>query len=234
MRFSRGLAALIFALTFQTTLLAEYLYKDEVVKNPKFNQEVKSIGSELYEKTGISLRLVMIRELPEGMSIVEYEKSLLKEFKEPTVILTFAERNSKVDIIANDKSLYKYFNKKQVLSPVASSAQAFVMAVIYAKSINDFKVMSSDSGGTILPLLSDRAKKGELTKKYSAAMFNGYFDIAEQIAVSKGVELSNATGDGGKNFIFGVKIIFYGVVLMGIIMYIRRALYLRRQRVENE
>ncbi|MDA7817205.1 3-dehydroquinate dehydratase [Sulfurimonas sp.] len=234
MKFSKGLLALTLTLFFQTSLLAEYLYKDEVVNNAKFTQEVQSLGEELFATTGVSLKLVMIRDLPNGVSIVEYEKEILKEFKEPTVLLTFAELNSKVDIMANDQSLYKYFNRKQVLSPVASSVQAFVMAVIYAKSFEDFKAMSGESGGTILPVLADKVKKGQITDQYAAAMFNGYFDIAEQIAVSQGVELSNATGESSKNLILGIKIVFYSVVVMGIIMYIRRKLYLRKQRLENE
>ena len=231
MRFSRGLAALIFAFTFQTALQAKYLYIDEVVDNPKFNTEVEKLGTELYEKTGISLRLIMIRDLPNGMNIMDYENEIMKDFNEPTVILTFAELNSKVDILANDTSLYKHFNKKQVLSPVASPVQAFVVAVLYAKDFDNFMMLAGDSGGTILPLLGDKPKKGERVAQYSGSLFNGYFDIAEQIAVSKGVELSNATGEGSKNLIFIIKFLFYGVVLMGTIMYIRRKLFLRRQKL---
>jgi len=234
LKISRGLAALILAIFIQTTLSAEYLYKDTVVNNPKFNEQVEKLGSELYEKTGISLRLVMTRELPQDMNIVEYEKELIKDFKEPTILLTFAELNSKVDILANDISLYKYFNKKQVLSPVASPVQAFLMAMVYAKGWEDFKEMSGDSGGTILPLLAGKAKKGQQTGKYSGSMYNGYLDIAEQIAISKEIKLENAAGNANKNSIFVVKIIFYGIILIGIFMYIKRKLFLRRQKLEHE
>lgn len=234
MKISRGLAALILIVLFQSTLLAEYLYKDEVIHNPKFNVEVEKVGSELYEKTGISLRLVMLKELPNEMHIVEYEKELIKEFSEPTILLTFSEMNSKIDILASDTSLYKYFDKKQVLSPVASPVQAFLMAVVYAKSWDDFKEMSRSSGGTILPLIAGKAKKGEVLGKYSGSMFNGYIDIAEQIAISKGVELKSAAGNANKNSILVVKIIFYGIMLIGIFMYIKRKLFLRRQKVEQE
>ena len=234
MKISRGLAALILTILFQTTLSAEYLYKDDVVKNPKFNTEVEKLGLELYEKTGISLRLVMIRELPQNMSIVEYEQKLIKDFTEPTILLTFAELNTKVDILANDISLYKYFNKAQVLSPVASPVQAFLMAAVYARSWEDFKEMSGESGGTILPLIAGKAKKGQQTGKYSGSMYNGYIDIAEQIAISKGVKLDNAAGNANKNTIFVVKIFFYAIMLIGIYMYIKRKLFLRRQKLEHE
>ena len=234
MKFSRGLAALILTIVFQNTLLAEYLYKDEVIHNPSFNNEVEKLGKELYEKTGISLRLIMLRELPNDTSILEFEQKLLKDFKEPTVLLTFSEMDSKVDILANDTSLYKYFNKKQVLSPVASPVQAFLMALVYAEDLDSFNEMRNDSGGTILPLLAGKAKKGQTLGKYSGSMFNGYLDIAEQIAESKNVVLENGAGNANKNSIFVVKLFFYGFVFYGIFMYIKRKLYIRRQKLEQK
>lgn len=234
MKFSRGLAALILTIFFQTQLVAEYLYKDEVIHNPKFKKQVETLGDELYSKTGISLRLMMLKELPQEESVAEYEKDILKDFTEPTVMITFSEMNSKVDIIANDKSLYKHFNKKQVLSPVASTAQAVAMAIIFARSWDDFKEMSGDSGGTILPLLANKSKAGEVLGKYSAAMFNGYYDVAAQIAESKGIELENASTNANKNMIFGFKILFYGFILYGLYMYFKNRKEMKRRLNEKQ
>ena len=234
MKISRGLAALTLILFFQTQLLAEYLYKDEIISNPRFTKQVDILGTELYDKTGISLRLIMLKELPSGLSIAEYEKELLKDFEKPTVLLTFSEMNSKVDLIANDKSLYKYFNKKQVLSPVASTAQAFAMAVIFARSWDDFNEMRGDSGGTILPLLANKAKAGEVLGKYSAAMFNGYYDVAQQIAASKNVSLKNASANANKNMFLFFKIIFYGFLLYALYLYIKNRKAMKRKLDEGQ
>ena len=232
--FNRGLYALILTIFFQTQLSAEYLYKDEIIFNPSFNEDVEILGKELYEKTGISLRLVMIRKLPDGDTIVDYEKDMMKNFSKPTILLTFSELDTKVDILANDISLYKYFNKKQVLSPVASSVQAFVMALFYSDSFESFKDIADNSGGTIIPLLAGKAKKEELSGKYSGSMFNGYADIAEQIAKSKGVVLENAVGNANQISILVVKIIFYGIILISLFFYIKKKLYLRRQKLEQK
>lgn len=234
MKFSRGLAALILTLFFQTALIAEYLYKDEVISNPNFTAEVEKLGKELYEKSGISLRLVMIKELPKNQSIVEYEKELIKNFSEPTILLTFSEFDSKVDILASSPSLYEFFDKKQVLSPVSSPAQALVMAIFYSDSFASFKETVGDYGGTILPLLAGKAQKGEILGKYSGSMFNGYADIAEQIAESKNIVLENAVGSANQTTILIIKTIFYGIILIGIFMYLRRKLFYRRQKLEHE
>ena len=224
----RGLLALIYTFVFQTSLSADYLYKDEVIFNPSFNESVETLGSELYQKTGISLRLLMLKELPNKIHIVEYEKELMKNFSEPTIFLTFSEMDSKVDILASDPSLYKYFNKKQILSPVSSPVQAFIVALL------NFDFSDMTSGGTILPLLAQKAKKGEVLGKYSGSMFNGYADIAEQIADSKGVVLEHAVGNANKKSILLIKIIFYGFLFYGIFMYIKRRLYFRRKRLEQK
>jgi len=221
----RGLYALTLIIFFQNTLVAEYLYKDEVIFNPKFNESVEELGSELYEKTGISLRLLMLKELPhDKKNIVEYEKEVMKDFNTPTILLTFSEMDSKVDILAYPTSLYEYFDKKQILSPISSPVQAFVIALLNM----DFSDMTS--GGTILPLLAEKAKKGEVLGKYSGAMFNGYADIAEQVAANKGIELKHGVGNANQISILIVKTLFYGIILIGIYMYIKRKLYLRRQK----
>ena len=229
----RGLFALTLIISFHTQLFAEYLYKDEIIHNPKFTLEIETLGKELYDKTGISLRLMMLREIPNGMNTVKYEKEILSQFKEPTVLMLFSEMNTEVDIIANDSSLYKYFDKKDVLSPVASKVQAFLMGVMYAKDWEDFKDIMTHSNGTILPLLGSKTKKHEVLGKYSAAMFNGYLDVAQQIAAAKGVELEHGYGDTNQETLFFVKLLFYGFVLYAIIMYIRRLLYKRRHKDEE-
>jgi len=231
---TRGLYALLLTVFFQSQLLAEYLYKDEVVHRIGFEDQVEKLGTELYEKTGIALRLVMLQRLPENIDIVMYEKDLLSKFEEPTVLLIFSEYDMEIDIQVNDTSLYKYFNRKQVLSPVASAVQAFIIAMTYADSWEHFNELRTNYGGTILPLIAGKAKDNQKIGQYSASMFNGYIDIAHQIATSKGVVLENDPGDANQEAIFYVKLVFYGFVIYGIVMYIRKKIYLRRYKNEHE
>jgi hypothetical protein len=220
----RGLFVLWFFFVIEANLSAKYLYKDEVVFNLSFQNQVEILGAELYEKTGISLKLLMLKELPKNKNIVSYEKELIKTFDEPTILLTFSEMDSQVDILASDTSLYKYFDKKQILSPISSSVQAFVIALI------NMNFSDMTSGGTILPLLAQKAKKNQVVGKYSGSMFNGYADIAEQIAESKGVVLENAVGNANQTSILIVKVIFYGFIMYALILYARRKLFLKRQK----
>lgn len=221
MLLSRGLAALTFIVFSALSLNAEYLYKDDVVKNPNFTQQINSIGAELKAKTGVSLYLVMVRDLEENQTIAEFEKKLAGELDEPAVIMTFIELKQKVDILARPVSLYEHFNKQQVLSPNATFIGAVVSAVMFARSYDEAKELIVNRGGTILPILAERAKGDDIVSKYSVAMYNGYADVAEQIAAYKGVSLSSSAGSGSKNFINILRVIFYGIILYAIILYIR-------------
>ncbi|MBD3796401.1 MAG: 3-dehydroquinate dehydratase [Campylobacterales bacterium] len=230
---SRGLYALILITLFQTQLFAEYLYKDEVVHREPFTKDIELLGNELYNKTGIALRLVMLKELPDDQEMYQYEQKMLATFKEPTVLLMFSEMDAQVDIQVNDASLYKYFDRKQVLSPVSSAVQAFLIAIVYADSWEHFNDLRTDYGGTILPLLAGKAKDEQIVGKYAASMYNGYLDIAHQIAVAKGVELESDPGDANQETLFWVKVFFYGFVFYGIVLYIRKKIELRRLHNEQ-
>jgi len=231
---NRGLYALILTIVFQTQLVAEYLYKDEVINKIAFTEQVEILGKELYEKTGVSLRLMMLKKVPQGMNIAQYEIAMLKEFTEPTIVLVFSKEDKEIDLMANDDSLYKYFNKRQVLSPTASPVQAFMMAIVYANSWESFNELRKDHGGSILPLIAGKAKPEQLKGMYAGSMFNGYIDIAHQISTSKGIVLENDPGDANQQSIFYLKLVFYGFIFYGIVMYIKRKLYLRRQKREQK
>jgi len=229
--FKRGLFALVLMIFFQTCLSAEYLYKDELIHNPKFQKDINNLGKEVYDKTGISLRLIMLKQLPKDTKIQDYEKEVLKNFTKPTIVLVFSELDKDVDIWVTDTYLYKYFNKKQVLSPVASPVQAFFMSILFARSVDDVKDLMSGAEGSILPLLGNQVKGSQLGK-YSAAMYNGYLDVAMQVAESKNVSLDNGISSSNKYPLTIVKILFYGFLLYSLFLYIRGKF--RKKRVENE
>jgi hypothetical protein len=226
--FTRGLAALILSLCFTYTLQAEFLNKNDVVQNDKFAEDIESIGNELKQKTGISLYLVMLRDLDDNMTTVDFEKSLVDELDEPFVVLTFVELQKKVDIFARPQSLYKDFDKKQILSPSATFIGAVVSAAMFARSWDDFKEIFGNYGGTILPVLAEKAKGDDIVKKYSVAMFNGYSDIADQIAASHGVKLSSSAGNGSQIFFDILRLVFYGIILYALIMIIRNKMQKRK------
>lgn len=206
MLITRGLAALIFFF-FTTSLLAtNYIHRDEVIFIDSVNQDINTIGKELQEQTGIGLYVVVLKELPDGMSIVEYEKHVMEELAEPAVVLVLSEYDKQIDILARPKSLYDTFDKDQVLSPFPNS-------------------------GTILPILTMKAKNATTAEKFAAAIQNGYTDIAEQIADSMHVTLKSIPGNSNKEVFNVLRILFYGFILYALFMLIKRK-YVTRKRAQ--
>lgn len=226
------MALTLFVLLF-SPLYAEFLYKDDVVKDKNFAKQIELIGSELKAKTGVSLYLVMVRDLEGNQSISDFEKHLCADTNGSTVIMTFVELKKQVDILARPTSLYKDFDKAQVLSPNATFIGGVVMSIMYARSFDEAKELLSHTGGTIFPILADRAKGDDIVKKYAAGMFNGYSDVAEQIAASRGVTLDSAAGTVNQTFIDGIRLIFYGTLAYAAVVLIRRKL-LRRKEEKSE
>lgn len=233
MLLSRGLAALTLSFLFTLSLHAEYLYKDDVVNNPKFAEQINSIGAELKAKTGISLYLVMVRDLDGNQSVADFEKQVSAEVGEPSVIMTFIELQQQIDILARPVSLYEHFNKAQILSPNATFIGSVVSAMMFARSYDEAKELIVNRGGTILPILAESTKGGETVQKYSVAMYNGYSDTADQIAAAHGVTLSSSAGNGSKNFIDIIRLIFYGIILYGLSRYVYGRFFRRRKKDDN-
>ena len=236
MRNTRGLAALILTLFFSTSLFAEYLYQDDVVQKESYADAINPIGQELYEKTGVRLYLVMIRELENNQSIASYALDIAKQQPDPTVVLILSELDKQVQIVASSPELYKRFNKKMILSPNASFIGALISSIMFARSFDDVKEEMGNYGGVILPVLAERAKGKDVIEKYAVAMFNGYSETAEQIAASYNVDLEKAAGNGNQIGIDIIRYIFYGTILYAIFGYFRgrRRAKLREAKEKKE
>lgn len=224
----RGLAALIFSAFFLTLGANDYLIRDDVVHNPKFSKSINTLGRELYDKTGVSLYLVMLRDLEANQSIADFEAAQMEGLKQPAVMLTFAELPKQVEIFARPASMYEAFDKKQILSPHSTFVESLLSSMLFARSWDEFMELTSHYGGTILPILGRKAKGPDIIKKYSVAMYNGYRDIAEQIAASQNVELSTMEGNSGEIVFWILRVIFYGIIIIALLRYAQIKLRQRR------
>ena len=101
---------------------------------------------------------------------------------QPYALLMLAKAEHKVEIFADPQTL-KLFDKEKILSPYPSS-------------------------GSILPILASKNGKDI----FNAAVLNGYADLAEQIAASKGVSLQNAVGSQNRRTLDAFRIFIYGSI----------------------
>ena len=102
----------------------------------------------------------------------------------PYALLILAKTERKVEIFA-DPQTFKLFDKEKILSPYPNS-------------------------GSILPILASKNGKDI----FNAAVLNGYADLAEQIAASKGMSLQNAVGNQNRLTLDAFRIFIYGSIAL--------------------
>jgi len=208
MKVNAGLFALIAILFFSQVLQAEFIVIDEVVKRKAFNEQIEPMAEELSAKTGINLYMSLVKQTEDNQSIIDYQRALIKTLKEPAVIFSFIENSKQVQIYAEDKSLYKLFDREEIMDPLA---------------IWPF------FNGRVIPIISAKAPKEiEPKDKYAVAMYNGFAEISEQIAASKGVTLSTAIGDTNKN-VYKVLISVIFLVSFITVLKLARDAYRRKR-----
>ncbi len=90
----------------------------------------------------------------------------------------------------------------------------------------DIDSVLSPFSGTIIPILTER--KGH--DKYSAAMLNGYADIADRVAKSLNIKLKSSIGNTNRILINILRVIIYGSFLYFVIFYIKRKYFYKKKR----
>lgn len=76
----------------------------------------------------------------------------------------------------------------------------------------------------IIPILVAEDKNAVDTK-YSAAILNGVAEIADEIAASKNIKLDSSIGSESRNFMQGLRALFYGIILLSLGISISMVLY---------
>ncbi len=159
--------------------------------------EIIKIGTEVKEKTGISLYLCAKKSI-NNQKIKDFEKRLISKLNKPFILLTMASNEQKVDIITSPQTA-KLIDIDEILSPFT---------------------------GTIIPILT--SKKG--VDKYSAAMLNGYADIADRVANKLNIKLNTSVGNTNRILVNILRVIIYGSFLYFVIMYIRKKILYKKRK----
>jgi hypothetical protein len=79
----------------------------------------------------------------------------------------------------------------------------------------------------IIPLLVNKGKMDDIVR-YSAGLLNGYSETADQLASSQGIELDNSLGYQTQNTMNVLRAIFYGIILLAGIVYLRNKFFVKK------
>jgi len=199
-------SSLLLLLLFAPVLLfakITLVLANDGIMPPKEVQKLEEMGGELYEKTGIPVFVAAVAELNATRPVDLLEP--IRADHPDYILLYFSARPTAVNIFAS-KGAEKLIDIDQILSPLPWR-------------------------GSIRPVMSPAFSKSE-SAKFEAAIFNGYADIVDQVAQSRGVTLASSIGSGSRESFQTIRWIFYGILLFFLIQYIFVKMRKRREKSE--
>ncbi len=181
-----------FAVTLEAKGFEPVLRNDGVMP-AKEVKKLDQMGRELYDKTGVAVFVAAVKELNATRPVDLIEQ--IKKAYSDYLLLYFSKHPTTVNIFATPKT-QKLADIDQILSPLPWR-------------------------GTIKPVMSPAFSKDEGVK-LEVAILNGYADLVDQVAASKGVVLKSSIGSGSKNSFLFVRWIFYAMLAFVMWQFIRR------------
>lgn len=80
----------------------------------------------------------------------------------------------------------------------------------------------------VIPILVSPNKQDQ-DKVYGAAVFNGAIEILEEIGKAKNVEFVSSPGSDSYNFIWGLRILFYSMLIFTLYLFVAKRIEQKRQ-----
>ncbi len=161
------------------------------VMPPKEVEKIEQMGRELYEKTKVAVYVAVVKDL-NGTKPVAFIEKIGKSTPE-YLLLFFSLQPPAVNIFGSE-SAKKLVDIDQILSPLPWR-------------------------GTIRPVMSPAFSKNEGAKQ-EVAILNGYADIVDQVAESKGVKLQSSIGSEGRTTFQFIRMLFYAILFLFVVQYI--------------
>jgi len=192
--FKRAFSPFFFFLFFSPVLLfaqmSFVLVNNGLMPSKEINK-IEQMGNELYEKTKVPVFVAAVSDL-NATKPIDILNTIKKNYS-TYILLYFSAKPTTVNIFAS-KDAEKLIDVDQILSPLPWR-------------------------GTIRPVMSPAFSKSDKAK-LEVAIFNGYADIVDQVAQSKGIKLISSIGSESRTTFQVVRTIFYIILAFVIFQFI--------------
>ncbi len=164
--------------------------------DPRTENKIDEIGDELFVKTGINLYIYA------SINLTSKE---------------FSDTKSKIEFIKSfEHNLTKKLDNPFTLLALSFNEQ--YINILSSDNLNSSYNKDNILDGYIIPILASH-DKNSLESKLSLAILNGYSELADELAKSKGTELKSTLKGNGRTFAKYWKIFMYLTILGGLIFY---------------
>ena len=184
---------ILFTLFFPTLIFAEpkFVLSNPGVMPPKEVEKIEQMGRELFEKTNVAVYVAVVEDLNETKP-VDFIKRV--ETSTPDYLLLFFSLKPPAVNIFGSKNAKRLVDIDEILSPLPWR-------------------------GSIRPVMSPAFSKSDSAKQ-EVAILNGYAEIVDQAARSKGVKLESSIGSEGRTTFQWIRTLFYAILLLFVIQYL--------------
>ncbi len=190
------IALSLFLFNIASASANNFVLEHDGLLDPRAIGKINEMGMELKSKTGINAYVNLKGTYPTIQSDNMKEKLESIKLYEKNVIQTLQKPYVLLSMSFDDSHI-----NLQSTSELESAYDKNEILDVY-----------------VIPLLASKDKNGELAK-VSAAILNGYGELCDEIAESKGITLESSMGSGGTTFSAIWKVFMYTLVLVGILLY---------------
>lgn len=132
-KYSRLLAAFFLFCSVAFASSANFILENDDILNEKVANKIEQIGTELFEKTQISVYLITKKTINEA-NLYKYFQSQKTNFKQPFAVLILIQNKHMLNIYSSD-DVSKLFDKEAILSPYPSTGT--IIPLLTGKKDND-------------------------------------------------------------------------------------------------
>lgn len=193
---SRVFALLFFISIYSQANQTNFLLSNDPVIDKRALDKITEIGNEVKSKIGVNIYVYAKNN---------YIDEEIKDIKKRIQIIKDTESN-----------ITKNLNGSYVLITLA--LELTHVNIITSDDIKPLIDKDDILNGYIIPLLASK-DKNTLYAKASAAVLNGYAQVGDVLAESKGIKLDSSIGSAGKTSGTIWKMFMYTLVFGGIILY---------------
>ena len=202
--FKAKVRAALLALALPLLLNATHILKDDILKL-EASQLINEMGDELFSKTGINGYVIATNEhFPVGFNLVEYSKKYEERMSKPYVLFIFAPQ----------ASITEEIEMKGRVGLIPSSDDL--------RSLYDYNAVRDAA----VDIVSTKDKNTD-EDKHNIGVIQAYSELADDIAESKGIELTKTISNDTRYMVWGLKVLIYIGSILVLWMFAIRPIYMR-------
>jgi len=196
--------ATLLALSLPLLLNATHILKDDILKI-EASTLINEMGDELFEKTGINGYVIATNEpFPVGFNFVEYSKKFEKEMSKPYVLYIFAVQ----------AKITEEIEMRGRVGIIPSSDEV--------RSLYDYNRVR-DAGVDVVAVKDSN----EDEDKHNIGVLQAFSELADNIAESKGVELTKTIPNDTQVMVWVLRFFIYAGSILVLWIYVIRPRYMR-------